>query len=227
MEDKLTRSWISNCNKAQLEIYLREFDIKPETRCEDMRKQMSELIKSGAHSEETTRRLQDLAQKHARTPSPAPDGMEKNQNLLQIPDKQETSNGKPAPEPRKTDKVATMGVIRSWGEFYDGTGDPTEFIPRMEELAKAYGIELDHAAGAMVILLRDCALDWWHTHPTPMPSWENFKKEFLGYYRPTDHEERAMENITRRHQGTNEPAKDYARELRKIMRFTTLTEGKN
>lgn len=45
----------------------------------------------------------------------------------------------------------TMGVIRSWGEEYDGTGDPAKFISRTEELAEAYGIELDHAA--VIILL--------------------------------------------------------------------------
>jgi len=118
-----------------------------------------------------------------------------------------------------------MGVKRCWVEEYDGTGDPAEFISRTGELAEAYGIELDHAAGAMVILLRGCALDWWHTHPTPMPSWSIFRK-VLECYRPADHEQKSMESITVRRQRQDEPAKEYTRKLRKNMRFTTLTEEK-
>jgi len=63
-----------------------------------------------------------------------------------------------------------MEVVRTWRKEYDGTGDPAELISRTEESAEAYGIEVDHAAVAMVILLKGCALDWLHTHPTPMPS---------------------------------------------------------
>jgi len=59
-----------------------------------------------------------------------------------------------------------------------------------------------------------------------MPSWSIFREEFLGYYRAAYHEEKAMESITRRHRGEAKPAKEYTRELRKIMRFTTLTEEK-
>jgi len=44
--------------------------------------------------------------------------------------------------------------------------------------------------------------------------------------RPSDHEERAFEQITHRFQSVEETAKDYARELRKIMRFTRLNEKK-
>jgi len=60
--------------------------------------------------------------------------------------------GNPVPNPTRTGrtKMATMGVIRSWGE-YDCTGDPAEFISRTEELSEAYGIELHHAA--VIILL--------------------------------------------------------------------------
>jgi len=59
----------------------------------------------------------------------------------------------------------------------------------------------------MVILLSCCALDWWHTHPTLMPSLSIFRKEFLEYYKPADHKENAMESITCRQQGEDEPAK--------------------
>jgi len=69
----------------------------------------------------------------------------------------------PTHEPTRTerDKVATM--IRSWREEYDGPGDPAEFISRTEELAEPYGI-----AGAMVILLRGCAMDWNEEYDEPI-----------------------------------------------------------
>jgi len=89
----------------------------------------------------------------------------------------------------EVNKKTKMNFIRSWSKKYDTLEDPIEFISRTEKLVMAYGIESNHTAGSMVVLLRGCALDWWHTHPTPMPTWESFKKEFVEYHRPLDHEE--------------------------------------
>jgi len=138
---------------------------------------MSEFIKN--HSEGTIKRLLELSQKHARSPSPIPDGIgsqpkgtswtsdtdqhieEKEQTYLQVPNTTDMHEGKPVPEPTRTgrNKMATTEMIRSWEEEFDGTGNPAEFISRTEELTEAYGIELDHAAGTMKILLKGCALD--------------------------------------------------------------------
>jgi len=97
--------------------------------------------------------------------------------------------GNPVPNPTRTGrtKMATMGVIRSWGEEYDGTGDPAKFISRTEELAEAYGIELDHAA--VIILLSNntannnttqrLCLGLMAHAPNP-----NAIMQYLQYYRP-------------------------------------------
>jgi len=144
---------------------------------------MSGFIENGNHSDQTFKCLLELPQKHAISPLLIRDGIG-NQQKQSNTSRRKTKNtcmheGKSVFKATINDKnkVATMGVIWSWGKEYEGTGDPSEFIRRTEELAEAYRVELNHAAGAMTVLLIGSALDWWHIHPTPMPSKSIFRKE--------------------------------------------------
>jgi len=64
MVDTITNSWITNANKAQLEIYPREFNIEPHTLREHTQNQTSEFISNSDHKKETQQRLMYLSKKH-------------------------------------------------------------------------------------------------------------------------------------------------------------------
>ncbi|XP_070145086.1 uncharacterized protein [Drosophila kikkawai] len=245
--EKLTRGWVTSLNKTQLEEYIREFGMEPELIVEDLRRQLSDFIKNGDHDEGRVNRLRELSQRHAKNKqSPVvevnwevitamlqaekerkPTSSADTEKDLEEASSEKTQEGSPKPEHKRnsqSERASAINTIRGWGETFDGSGDALEFITRLEELAAAYDIGLENITAAAVVILKGAALDWWRTNPEKIHDWATFKAQVTRYYVPADYRERAMERITRRQQYAQEPAKDYVRELRKMMSHTTLSE---
>ncbi|XP_043660749.1 uncharacterized protein LOC122625004 [Drosophila teissieri] len=100
----------------------------------------------------------------------------------------------------------------------------TEIVDRMEQWATGYGIHMDQLVQTMPFILEEAASDWWNTTPTRINSWAELTTELLEYFLPPRYEEQVEMQITQLRQRESEPVREYAMSLRKLMRFTKLSE---
>nr|XP_041632398.1 activity-regulated cytoskeleton associated protein 1-like [Drosophila kikkawai] len=94
----------------------------------------------------------------------------------------------------------------------------------MEQWASGYGIQENQLIQTMPYILEGAAIDWWNTTPTKIITWKQLTTELLEYFLPPRYEEQLRTQITQLKQRDSEPVREYAMGLRKLMRFTKLSE---
>nr|XP_041633407.1 activity-regulated cytoskeleton associated protein 1-like [Drosophila kikkawai] len=114
--------------------------------------------------------------------------------------------------------------VRSWGIRYQGTTNPLEFLDKIEQWASGYGIQENQLVQTMPYILEGAAIDWWNTTPTKINTWRQLTTELLEYFLPPRYEEQLRTQIAQLKQRDSEPVREYAMGLRKLMRFTKLSE---
>ncbi|XP_043659937.1 activity-regulated cytoskeleton-associated protein-like [Drosophila teissieri] len=95
----------------------------------------------------------------------------------------------------------------------------------MEQWATRYGLRHDQLVQTMPFILEGIAIDWWNTTPTKIDSWVQLRTELLEYFLPPRYEEQLQTQIAQLRQRENEPAREYAMSLRKLMRFAKFSEA--
>ncbi|KAH8342803.1 hypothetical protein KR084_005626, partial [Drosophila pseudotakahashii] len=121
-------------------------------------------------------------------------------------------------------EVETIDRVRSWGIRYQGTTNPLEFLSKMEEWSKGYGIDKEALIQTMPFILEGVAIDWWNTTPSEINTWKDLKEELLEYFLPPRYQEQVETQIAQLRQRETELTREYAMNLRKLMRFTEYSE---
>lgn len=216
-------SWIYLATKDELTLYAAEFGLETTGKNEELRRLVSAFAKRTDHNEETKKRLFELSCKHKRDKSPAKSHTP--EILITEHEEKRVKMGKEE-DIKMERKVETEIVdrVRSWGIRYLGSSNPLEFIDKMEQWASGYGIKKDQLVQTMPFILEGVAIDWWNTTPTKIETWEQLTTELVEYFLPPRYEEQMETQIAQLRQREDEPVREYAMGLRKLMRFTKLSE---
>nr|XP_041632323.1 activity-regulated cytoskeleton associated protein 1-like [Drosophila kikkawai] len=94
----------------------------------------------------------------------------------------------------------------------------------MEQWASGYGIQENQLIQTTPYILEGAAIDWWNTTPTKINTWKQLTTKLLEYFLPLRYEEQLRTQIAQLKQWDSEPVREYAMGLRKLMRFTKLSE---
>ncbi|XP_041564487.1 uncharacterized protein LOC121467232 [Drosophila elegans] len=233
-------TWVYLATKADLIKYAREFGLDTTGKVEELRQILSAFAKNPNHTETIMQRLGVLAEKHKKekgatdqnsTPAEELNTMANQIDIrvkqINTPPRQESET--PDIPDRKEQKVEVeiLDRVRSWGIRYQGTTNPLEFISKMEEWAKGYGIRKNALIQTMPFILEGVAVDWWNTTPSQIRTWEDLREELLEYFLPLRYQEQLETQITQLRQRETEPTREYAMNLRKLMRFTEYSEETN
>lgn len=227
-------SWAYCLRKDDLLSCLAEFNIKPASCVEEMRKQLAQFV-GGEHPAERGKRLLELQEKYTNIiPSPAkiPKIAISGENS---PIKTEVSVTKEEVEKTAVETssmlernnvqfVNVVDCVRKWGIRYDGGKDPLLFIERVEEMAEMYGIKKLLLPGTMPEFFKDRALMWFRNNNKHWTSWEAFKSDFFKFFLPARFFEKLEDDIRRRCQRPRETFKDYVLSLQNLMRHTEMNE---
>ncbi|XP_041566664.1 activity-regulated cytoskeleton-associated protein-like [Drosophila elegans] len=198
---------------------------------------LSAFARNPNHTETIRRRLRELAEKHKKekgaTDQSSTPAEELNTIANQIGLLVKQINTPPGQESETSDlpdrkeqkvEVEILNRVRSWGMRYQGTTNPLEFLSKMEEWVKGYGIHKDALIQTMSFILEGVAVDWWNTTPSQIRTWEDLREELLEYILPPRYQEQLETQITQLRQRETELTREYAMNLRKLMRFTEYLE---
>ncbi|KAH8238231.1 hypothetical protein KR032_001316 [Drosophila birchii] len=197
--------------KSELAEYAEEAE-----NLEDLSKELSAFCKNTDHTESIRLRLATLAERYRKEKSPA-----RTPTIVVTGEMESPRKEKPG---RKVE-TEIIDRVRGWGIRYQGTSNPLEFLQKIEQWAKGYGMAVDQLIQTMPFILEGLAADWWSTTPTEIRTWDQLKEELREYFLPPRYEEQLKQQIAQMRQRENEPVREYAIELRKLMRFTKLSEG--
>ncbi|XP_052855308.1 uncharacterized protein K02A2.6-like [Drosophila gunungcola] len=210
-------TWVYLATKADLIKYAREFGLDTTGKVEELRQILSAFAKNPNHTETIMQRLGVLAERHKKekgaTDQNSTPAEELNTMANQIDIRVKQTNTPPRRESetpdipdRKEQKVEV------------------EILDQMEEWAKGYGIHKDALIQTMPFILEGVAVDWWNTTPSQIRTWEDLREELLEYFLPPRYQEQLETQITQLRQRETEPTREYAMNLRKLMRFTEYSE---
>ncbi|XP_033242814.1 uncharacterized protein LOC117186312 [Drosophila miranda] len=232
----MAKQWINQATKLELQNYCEEFGLEKLDGLETQKKQLLQFSERTDLPIHIRERLEQLANTQTRGRSPRTKGP-RQQSPKGVPQKptMEESQGETRTGRKKSlfpkqikkgspEAVAIIEKIRKWELIFTGKGGLLEFLSRMEELAETYGIEPDHLVFAMPIILEESALDWWHTKPAPVTSWEDAKVGLKENFVSPRYQEELAKQVAERKQAETEPVRDFIQEIRKLMRFGTYTE---
>nr|XP_041631124.1 uncharacterized protein LOC121502187 [Drosophila kikkawai] len=246
-------SWVYLASKSELTEYAEEFGLNIAGKSEDLRRLLAAFVKRTDHTETTVLRLTELAEKYRKEKSPArsstpaivvtngeersteerpttsaaarvragKEGEQKTDHRGTVTDKMEEVKERKGERRMETDIVDR---VRGWGIRYQGTTNPLEFLSKMEQWADGYGIQKDQLIQTMPFILEGIAYDWWNTAPARITTWQQLTSELLEHFLPPRYGEQLEIQIVQLKQRETEPVREYAMSVRKLMRFTKLTE---
>ncbi|KAL4711014.1 hypothetical protein ACJJTC_017979 [Scirpophaga incertulas] len=84
---------------------------------------------------------------------------------------------------------------RKWNIHFDGTGDPVEFIEKIEELIDTTGADKFKLLLIIPRILQGKVLQWYRNYRSEWKTWENFIADFKFFYFPQNYENRLLEKI--------------------------------
>ncbi|XP_032689034.1 activity-regulated cytoskeleton associated protein 1-like [Odontomachus brunneus] len=115
------------------------------------------------------------------------------------------------------DIAKSINQMRKWGCQFDGK-DPISFLERIEELQNSYGYTEEQMLQGLPELLRGSTLHWYRNNKRTWREWGDFLNAFREQFFPYRYQFQIKQEIQRRHQGTNEPFRQYSTDLATLMR---------
>uniref|UniRef100_A0A1A9VWE8 CCHC-type domain-containing protein n=1 Tax=Glossina austeni TaxID=7395 RepID=A0A1A9VWE8_GLOAU len=204
-------SWIYNLKKDEFTAAYAEFGLETLNTVEEIRKALGALAGSTNPSKETIDRLEELESKY--TP----------RTTLTVDDTRSRATSPRRTTPQLMSNSSAMDRVRKWSVKYDGVTNPLEFIEWIEELCGTYEIPLTLMPKIVIKLFTRQALMWYRNNRRPWADWQEFKKDFMGFFLHSRYLERLDDQIRQTYQQQCETFKVYALRMQNLMRHTEYT----